>query len=178
MPTHGGTDDDEPIDAGAADGPHSAKPTTKVRASEPIKFVLRTILQHAAEALHDQLKPLSDVLGRVDLSKINWSSNPGDVIKALLRAAGLAWSVCGKKLWRRVDSNECIEWRQPAATRSLKPAAPRATTLGGLAAVNLQHDPASTSAASARAQHAAEEFSKRNNSPSDEFSKKNNCQWG
>ena len=134
----------------------NAATSTKVATSWAIKQVLQTIIQHAAEAFHDKLKPLTSVLGMLDLSKINWRSNPGDVGAALLHTVGFAWSACGKKLWRRADSNECIEWRKPATTRSLNPAAPRATVLGGLAAVNLQHDLASTSAASKRTQRAAE----------------------
>ena len=69
----------------------------------------------------------------------------------------MAWNSTGKKLWRRADPAETIEWRQPAAARgSLRPAAPRATTLGGIGGAGLQHDPESGSAASARAQRAAE----------------------
>ena len=157
MLTHGEMVDDELIDAGDTGGPHSAKRIDKVRASEPIKFVLQTITQHAAEAFHKKLKPLSDVLGRLDLSNITWKSNAGDVIEALLRAAGFGWSRCGKKVWRRADKNECIEWRQPARPNSLKPAAPRATALGGLAAVDLQHDSENESTARAHVQRKCEQ---------------------
>ena len=119
------------MDTGDA-GDRPEKSTAKlVRASEPVKHVLQTIIQHAAEAFHDRLKPLTGMLCMLDLSKITWKSNPGNVIEALLRAVGLAWSACGKKLWRRADNKKRIEWRQPAAPPSLKPAAPRATALAG-----------------------------------------------
>ena len=114
------------MEVGGAGDQRKAASSTKVTVSWAMKHVRQTIIQHAAEAFHDKLKPLTGVLGRLELSKINWSSNPGDVIKALLRSTGLAWSACGKKLWRRADANECIEWRPPAATGSLKPAGGRA----------------------------------------------------
>ena len=156
MPTHEDAAEDEARDAADGGDRAGANSTKKMTVSRQILHVLQTIVQHAAEAFHDKLKPLSSALCTLELSGVNWNSNPGVIVAALLRAAGLAWNSTGKKLWRRADPAETIEWRQPAGSRSLKPAAPRATTLGGIgAAAGLQHDPESGSAASARAQRAA-----------------------
>ena len=152
MPTHEDAAEDEARDAADGGDRAGANSTTKMTVSRQILHVLQTIVQHAAEAYHDKLKPLSSVLCMLELSQVNYNSNPGVIVAALARAAGLAWNSTGKKLWRRADPAETIEWRQPAGSRSLKPAAPRATTLGGIgAAAGLQHDPESGSAASARA---------------------------
>ena len=153
MPTREDADDDDARDAADGGDRGGANSVSRPRVSTAIHHVLQTIVQHAAEAFHDKLKPLSSVLCTLELSGVNWNSNPGVIVAALLRAAGLAWNSTGKKLWRRADPAETIEWRQPAAARgSLRPAAPRATTLGGIgAAAGLQHDPESGSAASARA---------------------------
>ena len=159
MPTREDADDDDARDAADGGDRGGANSVSRPRVSTAIHHVLQTIVQHAAEAFHDKLKPLSSVLCTLELSGVNWNSNPGVIVAALLRAAGLAWNSTGKKLWRRADPAETIEWRQPAASHggSLRPAAPRATTLGGIgAAAGLQHDPESGSAASARAQRAAE----------------------
>ena len=158
MPTHEDAAEDEARDAADGGDRAGANSTTKMTVSRQILHVLQTIIQHAAEAYHDKLKPLSSVLCMLELSQVNYNSNPGVIVAALARAAGLAWNSTGKKLWRRADPAETIEWRQPAASHggSLRPAAPRATTLGGIGAAGLQHDPESGSAASARAQRAAE----------------------
>ena len=157
MPTHGEAAEHEPMEVGDAGDQRNAATSTKVTASWAMKHVLQTIIQHAAEAFYDKLKPVTDVIGMLELSKINWNSNPGDVIAALLRTVGLAWSVCGKMLWRRAAPEDIIRWRKPAVPKgSLKPAAPRATALGDLSTVNLQHDADSGAAGSARAQAAAE----------------------
>ena len=70
--------------------------TQQVRVSLPVKHVLQTILQHAAEAFGDKTSELSDVLNPINnpkLREVHWHSNPGNVIEALLYAVGLGWSV-------------------------------------------------------------------------------------
>ena len=142
-------------EAGAA----AAGKSTKATVSHPVLAVLQTILQHAAEAFGDKTKELSDVLVSINndpLRKINWNSNPGNVIEALLHAVGFGWSADGTKLWRRADVTEVIEWRQRDKYRSLRPAAPRATTLDALHGDELQHEATAAGAGTAAAQRAAE----------------------
>jgi len=126
-------------EAGAA----QAENCKKVRVTLPVLSVLQMVLQHAAEAFADKSTELSDVLTPINnpvLRKVNWKSNPGNVIEALLHACGLGWSPCGKKLWRRADPTKVVEWRPPQKGRSLRPAAPRATTLDALDDDELQHE--------------------------------------
>jgi len=117
-------DDAEAMDAAPANdgsGGTSGGGDVKIRASCVVRHVLQTIIQHAAEANHDAQMALSGVLGSLEnkyLAKTNWNSNPGRVVEALLHAAGLAWSASGKKLWRRADPVESIEWRTPAKVGS------------------------------------------------------------
>ena len=77
-------------------------------------------------------------------------SVPGHAIAALLSSAGLAWSRDGTKVWRKADDQHKIELRPTVASNTLRPAAPRATTLGGLG-INLEHDASSNAAAAAAA---------------------------
>ena len=142
-------------EAGAA----QAEKRMKVRVSLQVVSLLQTILQHAAETFADKTVELSDVLSPINshlLREINWHSNPGNVIEALLHACGLGWSTCGKKLWRRADPTKVVEWRPPQKGRSLRPAAPRATTLDAIDDIDLQHDAHSGAAGSRGAQRAAE----------------------
>ena len=88
--------------------------------------VLQTIVQHAAEAYQDRRKALTGVLGSIEnkyLMSINWSTNPGNAIEALLHAAGLAWSQTGKKLWRRADPNGPLSGVPPAGSGTSSPTA-------------------------------------------------------
>eukprot|EP00900_Chrysochromulina_parva_P017205 jgi/Chrpa1/25486/Chrysochromulina_OHIO_Genome00025713-RA len=142
-------------EAGAAASGNSTRATV----SHAVLASLQTILQHAAETFGDKATELSGVLIPINnpiLREINWNSNPGNVVAALLHACGLAWSTCGTKLWRRADPTKVIEWRPPAKTRSLRPAAPRATTLDALDDDELQHDAGAAGVGTAAAQRAAE----------------------
>ena len=147
-------------EAGDAEaGAEGSGNSTKATVSFPVKHVLQTILQHAAEAFGDKTKELSDVLNPINnpkLREVHWHSSPGNVIEALLYAVGLEWSSCGKRLWRRAEPSEAIEWRPPQKGRSLRPAAPRATTLDAIDDIDLQHDAHSGAAGSRGAQRAAE----------------------
>ena len=104
-------------EAGAAE----AEKSKKVRVTLPVQKMLQTILQHAAETFADKATELSGVLNTINnemLRKINWHSSPGNVIEALLYAVGLGWSSCGKRLWRRAEPSEAIEWRPPQLPNS------------------------------------------------------------
>ena len=95
-----------------------------------IKHALQTLLQHAD----------SSVLEMLDLSGANWKSNPGFVVDALLRHAGLQWSEDGKSVWRETDADGVLEWQRAAAPKTLRPVSRAATALEDAAAVGVQHD--------------------------------------
>jgi hypothetical protein len=146
-------------DGDAEAGAAQAEKCKKVRVSLSVLSVLQTVLQHAAEAFADKTTELSNVLTPINnlvLREVNWHSNPGNVVAAMLHACGLGWSPCGKKLWRRADPTKVIEWRPPAKGGSLRPAAPRATTLDALDDDELQHDAGAARVGTAAAQRAAE----------------------
>ena len=136
--------------------PASKTSMTNVQVSTSVKHVVQTIIQHAAEAFHDKARQLSSVLAGLQLSTINWKSNGGHVIEALLHRAGLSWSATGKTLWRRAEPGVHIQWRQLIKAGSLRPAAPTVSALGDLDASELQHNPEASCAAGGRAQVAAE----------------------
>jgi hypothetical protein len=147
-------------EAGNAEAGASASgKSTKATVSYPVLALLQTILQHSVETFADKSMELSYVLTPInnpELRKVNWKSNPGNVIEALLHACGLGWSPCGTKLWRRADPTKVIEWRPPQKGRSLRPGAPRATTLDALDDDELQHDAGAARVGTAAAQRAAE----------------------
>ena len=88
MPTREDADDDDARDAADSGDRGGANSVSRPRVSTAIHHVLQTIVQHAAEAFHDKLKPLSSVLCTLELSGVNWNSNPGVIVAALLRTAG------------------------------------------------------------------------------------------
>ena len=64
----------------------------------------------------------ADRVARVlDLTSINYSSNAGEVLAVLLRAAGLEWSDDGQRLWRAADLGTALKWCTPAAANSRRP---------------------------------------------------------
>ena len=83
MPTHEDAAEDEARDAADGGDRAGANSTTKMTVSRQILHVLQTIIQHAAEAYHDKLKPLSSVLCMLELSQVNYNSNPGVIVAAL-----------------------------------------------------------------------------------------------
>ena len=68
MPTHEDAAEDEARDAADGGDRAGANSTTKMTVSRQILHVLQTIVQHAAEAYHDKLKPLNSVLCMLELS--------------------------------------------------------------------------------------------------------------
>ena len=71
----------------------------QVRISSAMNNVMTILYQNNEAGLLD---------GRVDLSKLNYNSNVGVIIAALLRALGFAWSEAGKKLWRRAEPDGAL----------------------------------------------------------------------
>ena len=72
----------------------SAPAAAKVRISPALDNVMTIMYQNKTAALFE---------GRLDLTKLNFKSNVGVVIGALLNAVGLAWASTGKALWWRAD---------------------------------------------------------------------------
>ena len=83
MPTREDADDDDARDAADSGDRGGANSVSRPRVSTAILNVLQTIIQHAAEAYHDKLKPLSSVLCMLELSQVNYNSNPGVIVAAL-----------------------------------------------------------------------------------------------
>ena len=70
-------------EAGAAE----AEKSKKVRVTLPVQKMLQTVHQHAAETFADKATELSGVLNTINnemLRNINWHSNPGNVVLALI----------------------------------------------------------------------------------------------
>ena len=67
---------------------------TKVRISSAMNNVMTILYQNTKADLFD---------GRLSLSKLNYKSNLGVIIAAMLSALGFAWSETGKRLWRRAE---------------------------------------------------------------------------
>jgi hypothetical protein len=70
----------------------SAPAAALVRISPALDKVMTIVYQNKTAALFE---------GRLDLSKLNFKSNIGVVLGALLEAAGFAWASTGKALWWR-----------------------------------------------------------------------------
>ena len=89
----------------------------KINVSEPIKFVLQTIIQAAARA-NERRARLPRIIQGLALSSLNFNSNPGNVVSALLSFAGLAWSASGKRIWLRSrtfgEAHHCAEELYPS----------------------------------------------------------------
>ena len=102
------------------------------RCSAAVNNVLTVIVQNS----HN-----STVLGALDLNKIDYQSNLGDLLDVFLKLAGLAYSADGKQLWRVADESITLTWRETAANNSRRPRQARGDTIGGLAYDGLAHDP-------------------------------------
>ena len=101
-----------------------------------IIFVLQTIIQTAANS--DSAD--NSVLGMLDLSAVNWRSNPGAIVAALLHCVGLAWSRDGKRVWRIANDTEVLTWAAPVARTSLRPPSRNAAARDEVQAASGQHD--------------------------------------
>jgi hypothetical protein len=127
--------------AAAQQAPAAAAHETKqkVRVSLNMKHTLQTILQAAASANENKVQ-LPTVLRGLKLSTINFNSNPGEVVAALLEYADIHSGRGGKKLWRGSQQEDALEWQAVAKVGSLRPAE-RRTAFGDVAAANVAHDP-------------------------------------
>ena len=127
--------------AAAQQAPAAAahKTNQKVRVSLDVKHTLQTILQAAASANEKKVQ-LPTVLRGLKLSTINFKSNPGEVVAALLEYADIHSGRGGKKLWRGSQQEDALEWQAVAKEASLRPAE-RRTAFGDVAAANVAHDP-------------------------------------
>ena len=92
-----------------------------------MKHTLQTILQAAASANEKKVQ-LPTVLRGLKLSTINFKSNPGEVVAALLEYADIHSSKGGKKLWRGSQQEDALEWQAVAKEASLRPAERRTPT--------------------------------------------------
>jgi hypothetical protein len=102
--------------------------STHVRVGSTINSVITILVQNVKDMT---------VLGGLDLTSINYSSNAGEVLAVLLRAAGLEWSDDGQRLWRAADPGTALKWRTPAAANSRRPCervAPLDSTAGAASA--------------------------------------------
>ena len=125
---------------GGADGDDAGghSQSVNVRISRKMDNVVTILFQNRASDFFN---------GRLDLSKINWMSNPGHVLDAALSRIGLQASPSGKSLWWTAEpSGPTLHWRAPAKAHSRAPAEQRATALGGLDN-DLEHDAGEETAA-------------------------------
>ena len=134
--------DDENEEGGALTG------NKDISISKKMDKIVTILFQNKAHSL---------LRGCVDLSKLNYKSNVGVIIEALLDAVGLGCSHSGDLLWRKAEPGGVkLKWIKPAVSGSRKPPDARVTALGGLEGVDLAHDAAAPTAGSGRAQAAAE----------------------
>ena len=78
-----------------------------MRMSLDMKHTLQTMLQAAASANEKKVQ-LPTVLRGLKLSKVNFNSNVGDVIAALLEYAEIHSGRGGKKLWRGSQEADAV----------------------------------------------------------------------
>jgi hypothetical protein len=135
-----------PADAIPAGDEEHAK-SSLVNFSARMNDIVTIIFQNTNHALFK---------GILDLSSIHYKSNAGAVIEALLDACGFECSRSGKQLWRRAEPCVKLAWRPPKSKNSRKPVDARTTTLGGLAAMDLEHDAEAHAAGTHAEQRAAE----------------------
>jgi len=74
------------------------------------------------------------------ITKINWNSNPGNVIELLVTSLGLDFSPDGTMLWRKAEPAKPLNMLETIAPNTRKPKPPRDTVIGQLANLNLVHD--------------------------------------
>ena len=117
MVRRGGGDDRH-----GADGQSSS---THVRISSKMDNVVTILFQNRASAFFT---------GRLDLSKINFKSNIGDVIELLVDKVGLKASPSGKSLWWTAQPNEAPPPPTHRRPRPRRPAGRRARSRHGAAA--------------------------------------------
>ena len=82
-------------------------------------------------------------------------TNPGHAVLGLIRHTGFDISADGRKLSRRADPSDKLSHRETAAPNTQRPAEQRQTAVGGLDAINLEHDAVAPIAGTRAAQAAA-----------------------
>jgi hypothetical protein len=130
---------DDADGGGNADDDHGGTSgvSVKCRVAPEINHVLQTIFQHAGSDVQ------TGVLDMLDLSQLDWKSNSGIVIEALLHCVGLRWSRDGKRVWRVAKPEDVIEWvpkGERAGRASLRPASRGPTVREEVEAAGVEHD--------------------------------------
>ena len=74
------------------------------------------------------------------ITKINWNSNPGNVIELLVASLGLDFSPDGTMLWRKAEPAKPLNMLETISPNTRMPKPPRDTVIGQLANLNLVHD--------------------------------------
>ena len=101
-----------------------------------IKYVLQTLFQHASSTE-------TSVLDMLDVSGLDWKSTAGAVVGSLLSFADLQWSADGmKRVWRRGNEDDVIEWAAGERRTSLRPASRTASAREEAQAASSAHNAA------------------------------------
>ena len=144
----------EDDDDGADDGDKRvSNASVNFRVPAEIKHVLQTIFQNAGSTE-------TSVLDMLDLSKLDWKSSAGAVIGSLLGFADLQWSADGKRVWRRGNEDDVIEWATGDRRASLRPASRTASAREEAQAASSAHDAAQVKIKGSAAQRRGAEAAK------------------
>jgi len=144
------------------------------------------IVQTVAGAKHGDYGLLTGLLHVERASKINYQSNPGDVLELLVASLGLDFSDDGTKLWRRAEPGVTLAARPCESANTRRPKDARQTTLGALRDLSLEHD-AESRGAGGRAEHRAAEAARpalpraltlAAPNPADRFTTRKGTGWG
>lgn len=115
-----------------------------------VTVIIQTIVC-ASGALGSVLSGLNAERAR----KLDWKSNPGDVLELLVSSLGLDYNKEGTKLWKRAEPGAVLSLRPFAKPNSRKPKDERPSAIGSLDASELQHDAGAAGIGGAAAQRAA-----------------------
>ena len=144
----------EDDDDGADDGDKRvSNASVNFRVPAEIKHVLQTIFQNAGSTE-------TSVLDMLDLSKLDWKSSAGAIIGSLLGFADLQWSADGKRVWRRGNEDDVIEWATGDRRASLRPASRTASAREEAQAASSAHDAAQVKIKGSAAQRRGAEAAK------------------
>lgn len=121
--------------------------TRRVMTTVPMDNVVTTLLQHRGHSTLMSLIP--------GLNKMNWHSNVGHVLDAVLQALGLRRSKDGKEIWTDAAPAK-LTYQETKSVNSRQPKQQRHTVAGQLDEIDLAHDARAPAAGSSAAQAAAE----------------------
>ena len=76
------------------------------------------------------------------MSQLDWKSSAGAVVESLLRFADLQWSADGKRVWRRGNEDDVIEWAAGERRTSLRLASRTASAREEAQAASSAHNAA------------------------------------